>query len=258
MRMSKRAVAMIAFTGVCIVAAFLLPRMAQPLSYHDFADHRVTFGIPNFGDVVSNVAFLIAGVAGLVVVFGRPAAFELPQERWPYAVFFFGLVLTALGSSYYHLAPDNARLFWDRLPMTIAFMGLVASQIVDRISVRAGLVLLLPMLIVGAVSVICWRATERAGVGNVIPYALLQGYTIVVLVLIALLWRSRYTRGRYLLYVFVAYVLGKLCEYYDAAILGFGGVVSGHTLKHLFAAGSGSVVCAMLAGRTLQPSRAAA
>ena len=31
------------------------------------------------------------------------------------------MLLTAVGSSYYHLAPDNERLFWDRLPMTIAF-----------------------------------------------------------------------------------------------------------------------------------------
>ena len=80
----------------------------------------------------------------------------------------------------------------------------------------------------------------------------------MVLVLIALLWRSRYTRGRYLLYVFVAYVVSKLFEHYDGAILGFGGVVSGHTLKHLFAAGSGFVVCAMLAGRTLQSAPEAA
>jgi hypothetical protein len=51
-------------------------------------------------------------------------------------------VLTAVGSGYYHLAPDNESLFWDRLPMTIAFMGLVSSQIVDRINIRAGLALL--------------------------------------------------------------------------------------------------------------------
>ena len=31
------------------------------------------------------------------------------------AVFFAGILLTAFGSSFYHLAPDNERLFWDRL-----------------------------------------------------------------------------------------------------------------------------------------------
>lgn len=77
-----------------------------------------------------------------------------------------GLLLTAAGSAYYHLLPDNERLFWDRLPMTIAFMSLIVAQIVDRISVRAGLALLAPMLLVGVASVVYWLATERAGAGT--------------------------------------------------------------------------------------------
>ena len=83
------------------------------------------FGIDNFFDVISNLGFLIVGMVGLVIVFGGRAQFEFRSERWPYAVFFLGVLLTALGSGYYHLAPDNESLFWDRLPMTIAFMGLV-------------------------------------------------------------------------------------------------------------------------------------
>jgi hypothetical protein len=38
-------------------------------------------------------------------------------------VLFAGVTLSSLGSSYFHLAPDNARLMWDRLPMTIAFIS---------------------------------------------------------------------------------------------------------------------------------------
>ena len=201
------------------------------------------------------MAFLLAGVAGFVIVARRRTVFEHDVERWPYAVFFVGLLLTSLGSAYYHLAPDNGRLFWDRLPMTIAFMGLVASQIVDRVSVRAGIVLLVPMLAVGAASVIYWDMTEQAGHGNVLPYAILQGYVMVVLLLIAILYPSRYTRARGLYYVFAWYALSKVLEAFDAEIFGIGHVVSGHTLKHLAAAGSGFTACWMLAGRTIATTR---
>ncbi|HEX9196147.1 MAG TPA: hypothetical protein VF854_08990, partial [Azonexus sp.] len=166
----------IGLTILALLAALLLPAVKQPLDYHDFADHRHVHGIDNFLDVVSNAGFLIFGVMGLLIIGKGRACFERPSERWPYITFFIGLVLTAVGSGYYHLAPDNETLFWDRLPMTIAFMGLVAAQIVDRISVRAGLVLLPPALLIGAASVIYWLITERLGAGNVIPYGILQAY----------------------------------------------------------------------------------
>ena len=242
----------IGFTVLSVGAAVLLPAMPQPVAYHDFADHRAMFGVANFLDVASNLGFLLAAVAGFAVVLRPRTRFEFRSERWPYAVFFLGMLLTALGSGYYHLAPDNERLFWDRLPMTIAFMGLIAAQIVDRISIRAGLALLLPMLLVGAASVIYWRATERAGAGNVMPYGVLQGYSVVILLLLAILQPSRYTRGNDVYWVFVAYMMAKLLETFDRGFLSLGHLVSGHTLKHLAAAVAGVVVCRMLLLRSLR------
>ena len=250
--MNSRARWIVAFTLLAVAAAFLLPAVRQPLEYHDFADHRHAIGIDNFLDVVSNLAFLIAGVAGLVIVFGNRARFEYASERWPFVVFFAGVLLTALGSAYYHLAPDNETLFWDRLPMTVAFMGLVASQVVDRINVRAGLILLLPMLLIGVASVVYWRVTERTGVGNVLPYGILQGYTVVVVLLLARLKPSRYTRGGDIYWVFGWYVLSKVLETFDHEILEMTGFVSGHTLKHLAAAAAAIVVSYMLVNRNLR------
>jgi hypothetical protein len=201
--------------------------------------------------VVSNAAFLLAGLAGLFVVFSGRARFEFPAERWPYAVFFAGVLMTAAGSAWYHLAPDNETLFWDRLPMTIAFMGLIASQVVERISVRAGLVLLGPMLLLGMASVVYWIATERAGAGNVLPYALLQGYAVVVLLMMAALLPSRYTRANDLYFIFGWYVLAKLLEFFDGQVLAYSHLVSGHSLKHVAAAVAAVVVCRMLMQRTL-------
>ena len=250
--MNIRFAAVIVLTVVALAAAFLLPAVHQPLEYHDFADHRHLLGVDNFLDVVSNIGFLAFGLLGLAVVFRHHTCFASSAERWPYAVFFVGVLLTALGSAYYHLAPDNETLFWDRLPMTIAFMGLVASQIVDRINVRFGLALLLPMLFVGAASVIYWSISERMGAGNVLPYGILQGYSVVILLLLAVLHPSRYTRGSDIYWVFGWYVLSKVLETFDAQVLGILHVVSGHTLKHLAAAVAAFAVCRMLMRRTLK------
>jgi hypothetical protein len=249
--LSRGTAFVIAFTLLTVAAAFLLRPLPQPLDYHDFADQRGALGIDNFFDVVSNAAFLLAGLAGLVVVFSGRACFEFPAERWPYAVFFLGILLTAAGSAWYHLSPDNESLFWDRLPMTIAFMGLVSSQVVDRISVRGGLALLGPMLLVGMASVAYWIATERAGAGNVLPYALLQGYAVVVLLIMAILHPSRYTRANDLYFIFGWYVLAKVFEHFDRLVLATSHIVSGHSLKHVAAAAAGLVACRMLARRSL-------
>jgi len=243
---TNRTWTILAFTALSIAAAFLLPAMPQPTEYHDFADQRQLFGIANFLDVASNAGFILVGVAGLVVVLKRRTPFEHNSERLPYAIFFVALVLTALGSGYYHLQPDNEHLFWDRLPMTIAFMSLIAAQIVDRISVRAGLILLLPMLLTGIASAVYWLLTERAGAGNVVPYGILQAYSVVMLLAIAWFYPSRYTRGNDMYWVFTAYVLSKLLETFDKELLAVGHLVSGHTLKHVAAAIAGLVVLRML------------
>jgi hypothetical protein len=251
--MTHRVLGVAAITLLGALAALLLPALPQPLAYHDFADHRTLFGVENFLDVASNLGFLLAGLAGLVVVALPRTAFERESERLPYALFFAGVLLTALGSAYYHLEPDNERLFWDRLPMTIAFMSLVSAQVVDRIQLRAGLALLPPLLLTGAASVVYWRATERAGHGNVLPYGILQGYSLLILLWIA--WRhpSRYNRANDLYLVLAAYALAKVFEVFDTQILAFGHVVSGHTLKHVAAAVGSLVVARMLRLRALRP-----
>jgi hypothetical protein len=198
-------------------------------------------------NVASNLAFLLAGAAGFAVIAHSPSPFEHPAERWPYWAFFLGLLMTGFGSAYYHLEPNNETLFWDRLPMTVAFAGLVAAQLSERFNARLGIALLPVLLAVGAASVIFWRATERAGAGNVLPYALLQSYAMLAVLLLALTHPSRYTRGGDIYWVFAAYLIAKMSETLDVEIWHLtGGVVSGHTLKHLFAALSGVIVCGTL------------
>ncbi|MCU0989560.1 MAG: hypothetical protein MUE63_08255 [Xanthomonadales bacterium] len=246
----KRSWPLLAWAAVLVLAAVLLPAVPQPAAYHDFADQRAFFGVNHFVDVASNIAFLLAGVAGLLVVWLRRAQFERRAESVPYVVFFLGVALTAAGSAWYHLAPDNERLFWDRLPMTIAFMSLIAAQLVERVDRRLGLVLLPALLAVGMASVVYWIATERAGAGNVVPYVALQAYAVGALLVLAAGYPSRYTRGRDVYLIFGAYLLAKVLEYFDREVLAFGQVVSGHALKHVAAAIAGLLVCRMLWLRT--------
>lgn len=218
-------------TFIVAVGFSLLPRIPQPQAYHLFADRRSLFGIPNFGDVVSNFPFGVIGIWGLVVLLrsnsGRSAVWFLDsRERWPYVLLFIGLLLTAFGSSYYHWAPNNARLVWDRLPMTIAFMAMVAAIIAERISVRVGLWLLPILLLVGMGSVLQWYTSETRGVGDLRFYAAVQMYSALVL-LLALAFPKRYTRTSDLAVVVGFYALAKTFETFDKPIFAVGHIVSG-------------------------------
>jgi hypothetical protein len=246
--MRKRTWLIVGLAVVAIAAAFLLPAMPQPPAYHDFADSRRMLGVANFLDVTSNAAFLLVGVAGIVVALLPRTRLVTGAERLLYVVFFVGMVLTAGGSAYYHLAPDNETLFWDRLPMTISFMALVAAQVAERISLRAGVILVAPMLLVGVGSVVYWRETERAGAGNVTPYGILQAFSVLVMLVMAIL-PSRYTRANDVYMIFAAYVAAKILEAMDWQVLEMAGV-SGHTLKHLAAALAGYFVLRMIALRS--------
>lgn len=235
-RLSVLAAVLLAAT----VVVFLQPPIPQSQAYHNFADRRVLLTIPNCLDVISNIPFLIVGLWGMLVVSSRgkiaEARFIDPRERWPYLIFFFGVALTAFGSSYYHLHPANGRLVWDRLPMTIGFMALVAAVISERVSFRVGLRLLAPLLLVGIGSVFYWSITESAGRGDLRPYALVQFGSLLTILLLIALYPARYTRGSDFVISLGTYALAKVLEAADRPIFAFGGIVSGHTLKHLAAA----------------------
>jgi len=237
--------------GVALVCC-MLPRIPQPLSYHHFADRRSFFGIPNFNDVASNLPFAVIGLWGLAFLrrsnSNPDGHFIQRREQWPYLFVFVGLLLTAFGSSYYHLDPNNATLVWDRLPMTITFMSMVAAVIMERISLRLGLWLLPILLVVGLGSVWQWNWSEIRGAGDLRFYAAVQAWSAMV-ILLALLFPARYTRSRDLGYVVGFYALAKVLEYFDKPIFAALRVVSGHTLKHLAAAAAGYFILRMLQKR---------
>jgi hypothetical protein len=237
----KRCIRLLLISGLtlaAIIAIAFVPRIPQSEAYHNFADQRTLLGVRKFLDVISNLAFLLVGVLGLFFV-ARPdsrSCFLQPSERRPYVTFFLGVTLTCFGSAYYHLSPNNDRLMWDRLPMTIAFMSLLAAVIAERINLKAGLALLLPMLLIGASSVVYWHLSERSGDGDLRPYIIVQYYSALVMVLIVVMSPARYTGTGQLLIALILYIFAKGLEALDSAVFGLGRIVSGHTLKHLAAA----------------------
>jgi len=238
---------------VIAVIALLLPPIPQPLAYHNFADHRGWPGIPNFGDVVSNLPFAIVGVWGLLVVLapGRTKFLD-SREPWFYLVAFAALILTAWGSAYYHLAPDNARLVWDRIPIMIVFMALLSAVIAERVTVNVGLALFPLLEIIGIATVLYWQSSELRGHGDLRFYFAVQVYAILIL-LLALLLPPTYTRGADFAIVVGLYVLAKVLEETDRQVFALGHIVSGHTLKHLAAAVAGYWVLRMLTRRVAMP-----
>jgi hypothetical protein len=170
--------------------------ITQDPAYHQFAG-------PRWMLVVSNLPFLIVGLAGL----------RRATQSWIARVFFLAVAATAFGSAWYHLHPDNPSLFWDRLPMAVGFMALFALTIGERFG--------LPLIAAGAASVVWWRIS-----GDLLPYALVQ---FVLLPVIPALRRSLVT-------AILCYAAAKIFELLDTRIWALGHIVSGHTLKHLAAA----------------------
>ncbi|HUR36331.1 MAG TPA: hypothetical protein VM009_00845 [Terriglobales bacterium] len=226
------------FVAIAVmVAVALSPRVSQPLAYHHFADTRALLGVPNALNVLSNLPFLIVGAWGTWFLIGRRGAFVEPIEHLPYLIFFLGVALTCFGSGYYHLAPDNDRLVWDRLPMTIAFTALFAALLGERVGIIAGLRALPIFLLVGASSVGYWIWTEHVGRGDLRPYLFVQFFPILAIPLLISLFPPRYTRALDFSYVIGFYLLAKVLEFSDAAIFtATRNLVSGHSLKHLAAA----------------------
>jgi hypothetical protein len=213
---TTRARLLIVVAGLAVLAFFLfVPPIAQDETYHSFADSHTVWGIPNFWNVASNVPFAIVGILGL---WKLRASFD--------RVLFAGVLLTFFGSSYYHLAPSDSRLVWDRLPMTLVFMALLACVVSGEKDSRSTRWLLALLVTCGVASVLWWSFTN-----DLRFYALVQ--FVPFLILFPALWFVR--DARYLAAVFGFYALAKLAEFWDRAI--FSALpISGHSVKHVLAA----------------------
>ena len=235
-----------AVIGTPLLAWILFsPPIPQSVEYHDFADQRTFGGIPHFWNVVSNLPFAVIGLAGcawLVRGSTRISAFREPCERRAYFTFFFGEFLTCFGSAYYHAAPDNSTLVWDRLVFSLlltSFFTIITTEFVDQ---RVGRALLAPMVLTGLFSVLWWHWTELAEQGDLRFYIVVQFYPVLVVPFIIALFRSHYTLGWMFFLSWALYGVAKICEVLDRPLYELTGLWSGHTFKHFIAAASTACV----------------
>jgi hypothetical protein len=207
--------------GVSLVGLLLLPVIPQDQSYHHFADQRTLLGMPNFWNVISNLLFVPIGAVGLWQFRRDPATIVL----------FLGIFLTGFGSAYYHWNPNDRTLLWDRLPIALSFMAILAIIIEERIDATAGAILLWPLLALALFSLLLWRWTDDLRL-----YAWVQFFPFLAMLLMFLTCPPKYTGTYYWIVAALVYATAKVFEHFDREIYSIGYIVSGHTLKHVAAA----------------------
>jgi hypothetical protein len=220
--------------------------IAQDLHYHNFADRRTIFGIPNFLNVITNVPFLIIGAAGLRVV---STVKETKLKRIS-SLLFFGFVLLTFGSGYYHLFPNNETLVYDRIPIVIIFMSFFALIICDCINPSKGYVAFLILNALGILSVVYWILTEHEGNGDLRWYAIVQFFPLIAIPLLLFLYQTPFNYSKEVILMFVFFGLAKFAEHFDKEIYRcLFNTISGHSLKHVFVAIAGYELVSLITRR---------
>ena len=173
---------------ISFISLFFIDPISQNLSYHAFADNRNMLGVNNFCDVISNLPFLFVGILGLYTIYQNWGI----NYSWCWLLLFLSIFLVAIGSSYYHLNPVNKTLTWDRLPMAIGFMALFVITVSDYISHHLEKWLLIPMCLIGALSVIYWHVTD-----DLRFYAWVQFVSIALLFIIIVVYKPTHLQKKY-------------------------------------------------------------
>ncbi len=238
---------------LAIAIALMVDPVAQDPAYHQFVDTRTLFAIPNFWNVASNLPFTIVGAMGLWLLLSGRVHAGIVQLNMVYLMFFTGVFLTGFGSGYYHLAPANASLVWDRLPMSILFMAIFCILWGEHIHAVTARRLLWPLIIAGIASIYYWHVTESAGHGDLRPYGLVQFGPMLMIPLILLSYPSRTGNTPYLWGLIGFYALSKVAEFLDAELYALGQLLSGHSVKHLLGAAGAYMLYRALARSTPEP-----
>lgn len=229
--------------------------IAQYTAYHQFADQRMLLGIPNFWDVVSNLPMFLLGAWMLWTTLRTLTYRPDFATRWIPVVLSIGVLMTGLGSGYYHYAPDNQTLVWDRLPMTVIFIPLFAMIVYDFMQPRTGLVTFTAGVPLGLFSIWYWQHTETLGQGDLRLYVCVQFLPMLLIPLILMVSEQKKGYVVWLWRVMFWYILAKVAEHLDHEIFELTGFWSGHTLKHFFAGVAlWYVLLMLLAGSVIPPS----
>ena len=226
---------------VAVVVLYGLLRLSfgplpQDPAYHLLADTRTYLGIvARAGDVLTNLAILAAGLFGLAL---RNRMTVAPEARTAVNMLITASILTAFGSVYYHWAPANATLIWDRLPMAIVLMSLLALVMADRVHPLFARDAVWPFTALGVASVILWGVSEAMGQGDVLLYLIVRIGTGAAIAFLLILRQPRHTGTMWLVAALISEIIMASFERFDHEVFRLtGGLVSGHSMKHVMAGG---------------------
>lgn len=229
--MSKSEISFLAGLIILLLLAIFLPAIAQNQNYHNFADQRTFFGIKNASNTLSNLAFVIVGIWGLINFYKNKYVKISNAFSVLLNLFFITIILTGLGSSYYHLSPNDFTLVFDRLALSLVFAVILAMLATVKISERSGFHTLAELIILAPLSVLIWNYN-----GNLTPYVVLQ-FGGIILIILTLLFSKTKKQSPCFTSLIILYALAKVAEFYDIEIFNLSqNLISGHTLKHLIGA----------------------
>lgn len=223
---------LLGITLIGMSTLFFIKPIAQNPNYHLFADQRTILSVEHFWNVLSNIPFFVFGLLGMFFIIKKYKSINFPINNF---VFYTGIFLTAVGSMYYHHHPCSETLVWDRLPMTISFMAFFSIIIGDCICIATGKRVLLPLILLGIISIIYWQMTKSKGCEDLRFYALIQFLPIILISVILVLYKSSNQFAKTYWVILGVYIFAKVFEASDEFIFIHFRFISGHSLKHLAA-----------------------
>ena len=191
-------------------------KITLPKGYHNFADKRRLVGLPNAMNVLSNL-FIIIPVIYLLK--------HKTENNTNNNLLIIHITLLSLASAYYHYNPTDKSIFWDIL--MIATLSIIVLNIINEYKYGS------LFYILGILSVVYWKQT-----GDIRLYLLiLIGVPIIFFLKYYDNEEEDYKGIKKNLYIILFFtVLYRFVEYYDHQIYNLtNNMVSGHTLKHIFA-----------------------
>ena len=200
-----------------------------------FADTRSLCGVHHFGDVLSNMSFILVGIYGIYSLIKND---NNDINMWLIAL---GSMLVGLGSSYYHLNPNNNTLLWDRLPMSIVFSGIFmyAMAELDLVKKINYIPASIAYLVFSMATVITWYIGTKIHHDLIAPYVFLQFGGMILIIILALMafFESKNKLAKTLISIIACYALAKVFEHFDFQIFtALNHIISGHSIKHIVSA----------------------
>ena len=185
------------FSHILAVAARYKFTIAKQHEYCNFADTRCIHGVRNFGDVISNLSFILAGYYQFIY-----------NDNFDLGIICF---LIGIGSTYFHWSPSIKTLYWDRLPMILG-MAYIMNQYTE--------IGFQDLMLHGLLSL-----EYREMTNDLSLYAAYQLNMILFLI-----WTTGFS------WPVIFYVMAKVFEDRDNEFyMATNEIISGHTVKHILA-----------------------